>query len=173
MRALFLIACILTVLFGHVGAVRAETTPSWAMSLVAIPGVSLGPVQIGMTRNMVFNRLGFPSEIERKDSSRCGPDCVDVYWRYNLPNENIFVLSWTVKSGIPEEQAGVDFILTDSPRATVGGLVPRTATLREAVTRYGWWENRDGRSFWWAQHSLRLIFDDADVLLAIAVYPRG
>ncbi len=164
----------LFVLLVMVSSVAAtETFPNWATSLVAVPGVSLGPIQIGMTRNMVFNRLGFPSEIERKDSARCGPNCVDVYWKYDLPNETVFVVSWTLRpNGPPEEQTGVDYLYTDSSRATVGGLVPKQSTLKDAIQRYGLWEEHYRQSFWWAQRGLRLVFGGDDVLEAISIHQR-
>ncbi len=149
----------------------AQPAPPWAASLVIVPGVSVGRVSLGMTKAMVFNRLGIPSDMERRPTMSCSPDCEDLYWIYKH-KETVLVVSWTVRPDVPEELAGVDYVYTNSAMATVGGLQVGIASVRHAVERYGWWNTRSGPWLAWTGTGMRLRFDGQDMLEAVAIFPR-
>ena len=150
---------------------QALAQPSWAFSLVGVPGVSLGPVSIGMTQAMVFNRLGIPQEISREVSDKCGPGCEDIYWIYKISDETVFAVSWTTRPDVPEIQTGLDWLMSNSPRTTVGGI-QINSKLKQVVERYGWWEYRRGRWYSW-KIGFRVFVVDEEEVKAIAIMERS
>jgi hypothetical protein len=149
----------------------SQPAPAWASTFIIVPGVSVGKVALGMTKAMVFNRLGMPSNMQRQPSSACSDGCEDLFWIYTHKNARL-VASWTITPEQPEEQAGVDFIYTNAPVANVGGLQIGVATVKHAVDRYGWWNNRSGPWVSWTSAGMRMRFDGHDTLEAVVIVPR-
>lgn len=114
------------------GAQQPATQPPGPANYIVVPGHAVGDIQLGMTQQLVLNRLGMPDEISNE---RSGDGALNVYWVYPQGDRAVLVVSWTKRHG---EAGGVDFIFTDAPRyVTSKGVAMQNSNFKDIIAQYG------------------------------------